>query len=191
MFQLITAFLIFILSSNPFSYPLLIKGDHENQNSDSISETDDQQIEIHSELQNYESDLEDDEDTNGGYSLNSLTDSIDNSSVTTDQNTEKVIAYNSSSGKVIESVAKVAVEKAPPLDFCDDNYSESCNEFKKLTPTPIPEPTPTPLPFPDTIPTVIPEPPIPIPTIIPEPPECLPFPIINEKPSQNYIVCLY
>lgn len=85
----------------------------------------------------------------------------------------KVRAYNSSSGKVIESVAAVAVENAPPLVACSEN-PEACDAIDspdpELPPT-LPEPTPTPTPIPIAI--------------ITDPPVCPP---LSEFPHKPFIL---
>jgi len=70
-----------------------------------------------------------------------------------DPDTTKVAAYNTSSDKVITSVAAVAVENAPPL------FPQPEEEL------PVIEPTPTPTP--EIEPTEPPEPPKPVPPIDP------------------------
>ena len=68
--------------------------------------------------------------------------------------TTQVSAYNTSSGIVIESVAAVAVENAPPLVSCTDN--PDCDQ-----PAPQDEDEPTPTPTPIILQVIEPCPPLP------------------------------
>lgn len=65
-------------------------------------------------------------------------------SATDNPDTSRLSAYNNSSGKVITSVAAVAVENAPPLVSCAED-SELCEAQPTSESPPIPDPTPTPI----------------------------------------------
>lgn len=71
-------------------------------------------------------------------------------------NQNKTSAFNTSSGKILENVAKVAIEK-----------SEVLVPVPSTTPTPKPEPLSTIIPTPTIYPTIEP---IPLPTFYPCPP---------------------
>jgi hypothetical protein len=108
-------------------------------------------------------------------------------------NTEKVRAYNTASGKVVEKVAARATEKSPVLISCQD--IDLCDK-PEPTPSPSPQPSPPPLrdPLPSPIPTI--EPIIPIPTIIEPRPPCPPppyppIPYGGKYELQRPMVCLY
>lgn len=80
--------------------------------------------------------------------------------------TTKVRAYNISSEKIIQRVAAVAVENAPPLEDCAD-HPEECD------PEPEPQADPTP-----TIPI-----PLPTPIILPISNPCLNHPDLPDNPK--------
>lgn len=96
-----------------------------------------------------------DEDNSQGNGENE-----ENEENSADPDTTQIRAYNTSSGIVIESVAAIAVENAPPLVSCTDN--PDCDEA-----APQDEPTPTPTPSP---------------IIVPNPHPC-PLPILLDNPK--------
>lgn len=109
-------------------------------------------------------------------------------------NTGKVRAFNTASGKVIESVAAVAVEKAKPLISCHD-LPVKCREKPLPTPTPTlrPEPTPTLKPLPEPLPSPVLNPPKPSPTLIPWPPCPDPPPYLTKQEGADMLrapICL-
>ena len=108
--------------------------------------------------------------------------------------TNKIRAYNTSSGKLIASVATIAVEKAPPLEDCTDNAE--CED-----PAPEPEdllpPDSCDGPAPDGgwchlhfLPTPTPEP-SPVPAIIPIKPPCGCPPPLSPQNTLGDIKCLH
>lgn len=102
-----------------------------------------------------------DEDNSQGNEENE-----ENQENSADPDTTQIRAYNTSSGIVIESVAAIAVENAPPLVSCTDN--PDCEDQQ----TPEDDSTPTPTP------TV----PLPSPIILPIQEPCPPHPITHDNP---------
>ncbi len=95
--------------------------------------------------------------------------------------TSKIRAYNTSSGKVIDNVAAVAVENAPPLIACSEK-PELCE------PTPTPDPPSEALPTPPDLPGPIPlpDPPPPDPCIPPPPCVYEKFPCLVVMPPEGW-----
>ena len=87
---------------------------------------------------------------------------------THDSSNKKIEALNINSGKVIASVAEIAVESSPALTACSDN-PELCPSQKPNKPKPSATPTPTPITLISITPTPVPKPTIIIDPVIPPP----------------------